>query len=760
MKNLTIKMKLIIIASVSTFGFLLTAFFVNKIINDFHALAESELLVERLSSNAYELRKHEKDFLARKDLKYKDKFVKTVHDLENNEKKLLKDLTEQDIATKDIEIFLSYVKEYETIFLELVSLQEKIGLHPKDGLYRNLRASVHKVQNSAKKSNNNELLAIVYDLRKQEKDFMLRRDLKYVKKFESIIDKLLDTSTLMTPERVRNLEIYKKNFLFLVDAEVKKGLTSNDGIMKKMRATIHKTEKMNAKMIEDMLLAIEDKFTQIKIMVFILIIISIILVLVFSFYISFGLNKSIIQFQRGLEDFFKYLNKEVDNVKLLDDSAKDELGRMSKVINQSIKNIELELESEKNVINQVVQVMHEFEQGDLSQRINVSTRNQALSELLTVVNKMGDNLETNITKVLSVLENFSNLNFRAKVDSQGIKEHLEKLALGVNNLGEATTKMLQDNKRNGLILQDSSSVLLSNVNNLNNASNTAAASLEETAAALEEITSTVNNNSEKMHQMSDLASDVTASVSTGENLATKTTASMDEINEKVGAINEAITVIDQIAFQTNILSLNAAVEAATAGEAGKGFAVVAQEVRNLASRSAEAAKEIKTLVEDANVKANEGKTISTEMIQGYSQLNTNISKTIELINEVSSASKEQQVGISQINDAVNSLDKQTQENASVATQTYDIATQTAKISEDIVEDANKKEFDGKDNISIDSIKTKSTKQKIVQAAPVKANTTKSSVFQSETKKSTNSIQAQTKTITANNTKDDDEWESF
>ncbi|WP_417332495.1 methyl-accepting chemotaxis protein [Halarcobacter sp.] len=760
MKNLTIKMKLIIIASVSTFGFLLTAFFVNKIIYDFHILAESQLLVERLSSNAYELRKHEKDFLARKDLKYKDKFVKTVDDLEKNEKMLLKDLTEQDIATEDIETFLTYVKEYESVFLDLVTLQQQIGLNPKDGLYGSLRASVHKVQESAKKSNNSELLAIVYDLRKQEKDFMLRRDLKYVKKFESIIDKLLASSTLMTPERVKNLETYKKDFLSLIDAEVKKGLTSNDGIMKEMRATIHKTEKMHSKMTEDILNAIEDKFTQIKIMIFSLIVISIILVLVFSFYISNGLNKSIYAFQEGLEDFFRYLNKEVDSVKLLDDDSKDEVGTMSKVINQNIKNIERELESEKNVINQVVQVMHEFEQGDLSQRINVSTKNKGLSELLTVVNKMGDNLETNISKVLAVLESFSNLDFRAKVDSQGIKEHLEKLALGVNNLGEATTKMLQDNKRNGLILQDSSSVLLSNVNNLNNASNTAAASLEETAAALEEITSTVNNNSEKMHQMSDLASDVTASVSTGENLATKTTASMDEINEKVGAINEAITVIDQIAFQTNILSLNAAVEAATAGEAGKGFAVVAQEVRNLASRSAEAAKEIKTLVEDANVKANEGKTISTEMIQGYSQLNTNISKTIELINEVSSASKEQQVGISQINDAVNSLDKQTQENASVATQTYDIATQTAKISEDIVEDADKKEFDGKDNINIDSIKTKSTKQKTVQSAPIKASTPKTTVSQSETKKSLNSTKTQSKTITANNTKDDDEWESF
>ncbi|RXJ90872.1 chemotaxis protein [Arcobacter sp. CECT 8983] len=749
MKNLKIKMKLVILALASTFGFLLTAFFVNKIIQDFHVLAESQLLVERLSSNTYELRKHEKDFLARKDLKYKDKFLKTVDDLENNKKRLLKDLKQENIATEDIETFLSYVKEYERVFLELVTIQQKIGLNPKDGLYGSLRASVHKVQDSAKKSNSNELLAIVYDLRKQEKDFMLRRDLKYVKKFESKIDKLLVSSTLMTPERVKNLETYKKDFLSLIDAEVKKGLTSNDGIMKEMRTTIHKTEKMHAKMTEDILNAIEDKFTQIKIMIFTLIVISIILVLVFSFYISNGLNKSIYAFQKGLEEFFRYLNKEVDSVKLLDDSSKDEVGTMSKVINQNIKNIELELEREKNVINQVVQVMHEFEQGDLSQRINVSTRNQGLNELLTVVNKMGDNLETNINKVLLVLESFSNLDFRVKVDSQGIKEHLEKLALGVNNLGEATTKMLQDNKRNGLILQDSSSILLENVNNLNNASNTAAASLEETAAALEEITSTVNNNSEKMYQMSNLASDVTSSVSTGENLASRTTASMDEINEKVGAINEAITVIDQIAFQTNILSLNAAVEAATAGEAGKGFAVVAAEVRNLASRSAEAAKKIKGLVEDANIKANEGKTISTEMIQGYSQLNTNITKTIELINEVSSASKEQQVGISQINDAVNSLDKQTQENASVATQTYDIATQTAKISEDIVEEADKKEFDGKDNINIDSIKTKSTKEKTVQATTVKASATKI----------TNSIQPQTKTITANNTKDD-EWESF
>ena len=105
---------------------------------------------------------------------------------------------------------------------------------------------------------------------------------------------------------------------------------------------------------------------------------------------------------------------------------------------------------------------------------------------------------------------------------------------------------------------------------------------------------------------------------------------MDEINKEVSSINEAIEVIDQIAFQTNILSLNAAVEAATAGEAGKGFAVVAQEVRNLASRSAEAAKEIKNIVEIATSKANEGKGIANSMKDGYTELNKKINETLAL----------------------------------------------------------------------------------------------------------------------------------
>ena len=247
-----------------------------------------------------------------------------------------------------------------------------------------------------------------------------------------------------------------------------------------------------------------------------------------------------------------------------------------------------------------------------------------------------------------------------------------------------------------LTLSESSNILLSNVNELNLSSNKAATSLEETAAALEEITSNIRNNTENIAKMARYSNEVTQSSAHGENLANQTTISMDEINTQVNAINEAITVIDQIAFQTNILSLNAAVEAATAGEAGKGFAVVAQEVRNLASRSAEAAKEIKELVLNATTKANQGKNIAENMIDGYRQLNENIKQTIDLITDIEMASKEQLVGIEQINDAVNQLDQQTQQNANIASQAHDVAIKTDEISKLIIVKANEKKFIGKD----------------------------------------------------------------
>ncbi|WP_228131128.1 methyl-accepting chemotaxis protein, partial [Aliarcobacter lanthieri] len=400
----------------------------------------------------------------------------------------------------------------------------------------------------------------------------------------------------------------------------------------------------------------------------------------------------------GLLGFFAYLNREVYNIELLKDSSKDEFGEMAKVVNENIKKTQKGIEEDRRLIDETITVLSEFEQGDLCQRLNIEVTNPALMQLKQMLNNMGENLESNINNILNILEQYANYNYLNKIDQKGLKEHLLKLARGVNHLGDSITTMLVENKSNGLTLENSSKILLSNVDILNVSSNEAATSLEETAATLEEITSNIRNTTHNIAKMSNLSTDVTKSVNEGEELANKTTTAMDEINAQVNAISEAIGVIDNIAFQTNILSLNAAVEAATAGESGKGFAVVAQEVRNLASRSAEAAKEIKDIVERATVKADEGKQIATNMINGYVGLSKNIEETITLISDIEMSSKEQLMGIEQINDAVNQLDQQTQQNAMVASQTNDIAIQTNNIAKLVVSNANEKEFIGKNDV--------------------------------------------------------------
>ena len=303
-------------------------------------------------------------------------------------------------------------------------------------------------------------------------------------------------------------------------------------------------------------------------------------------------------------------------------------------------------------------------------------------------------VDEDINEITKVLDSYKVLDFTASVPNP-----TGSVSKELNELSMIISQMLYSNMEIGTTLKKNAQVLSHNVETLSTSSNQQAASLEETAAALEEITATIVQNGQHVSDMSNNAHELSVSVKDGEILARQTTTAMEEIDTQTNAIADAISVIDQIAFQTNILSLNAAVEAATAGEAGKGFAVVAQEVRNLAARSAEAASEIKSLVVNATTKADEGKIIANQMIDGYEHLNASILKTVQLIEEVSSASKEQQSGIEQINDAVTELDQSTQENASVAADASNIAKETDGMAQTIVDNAAEKEFEGKSDFS-------------------------------------------------------------
>ncbi len=437
------------------------------------------------------------------------------------------------------------------------------------------------------------------------------------------------------------------------------------------------------------------------------IIILILIIVYLTILIIKDITSSLADFKNGLLLFFDYLNKKTSNVSLLKDDSEDEFGEMAAFVNTNIKQIEKTLIQDIALIEEAKVVMSRVNNGWYSQIIEKSTSNDSLEEFKNNVNNMIKSTRDRFSEVDLILEHYSNHNYLPKLNMKADDEKggvFERLVVGINTLQNSITQMLIENKSNGLTLEKSSNILLENVDILNISSNEAAASLEETAAAIEEITSNIRNNTENISKMATYSNSVTKSASEGGKLATKTTQAMDEINTQVNLINESISVIDQIAFQTNILSLNAAVEAATAGEAGRGFAVVAQEVRNLASRSAEAAREIKTIVENAKNKADEGKDIANNMIDGYKELNENIQQTINLISDIQNASKEQLLGIEQINDAVTQLDQQTQKNAAVASQTHDVSVITDKIAKLVVSNANAKEFEGKNNIRAKDIK--------------------------------------------------------
>ena len=424
--------------------------------------------------------------------------------------------------------------------------------------------------------------------------------------------------------------------------------------------------------------------------------ITIAVAIIVSLLFIFISNKVIVapldKFQEGLLDFFKFLNKEQSHVKELDVNSTDEIGTMSKIVNENIEKTKTLIAEDNQLINEVKEVVGSVSQGYLEKRVENSTCNDALNELKDLLNSMLDNLQklvgVNINDLSDVLDSYANRDFRKTLDVSTSG----KIGTEIVNMNKMITEMLKINNEDGTILQTSSEDLSVNVTTLSENATSQAASLEETAASIEEITSNIKQTNEKAQKMLNISSETKDASTNGKKLATNTATAMEEINDNVIAITEAITVIDQIAFQTNILSLNAAVEAATAGEAGKGFAVVAQEVRNLAARSAEAAKEIKDLVETATTKADHGKNISTEMIEGFGSLEEKIFETNQLIDDVTNAAREQTIGMTQISDAVNQLDQFTQQNAQVAEKANQIARKTDEIAKDVVDNVLKYKY--------------------------------------------------------------------
>jgi methyl-accepting chemotaxis protein len=256
--------------------------------------------------------------------------------------------------------------------------------------------------------------------------------------------------------------------------------------------------------------------------------------------------------------------------------------------------------------------------GDLSQELVVSSKDET-GQLLEAIATMKDGL----TKTVSQIREATDFVYTAA----------REIAAGNQNLSQRTEEQ--------------------------------ASSLEETASSMEELTSTVKQNDENARQANQLAINASASAVAGGEGVRGIVSMMGEISESSRKIVDIISVIDGIAFQTNILALNAAVEAARAGEQGRGFAVVAGEVRNLAQRSAQAAKEIKALINDSVAKIEYGREVVNKGGDQMDQIVDSVKRVTDIMSEIAAASKEQLGGIEQVNSAIMQMDQMTQQNAAL-----------------------------------------------------------------------------------------------
>ncbi len=423
------------------------------------------------------------------------------------------------------------------------------------------------------------------------------------------------------------------------------------------------------------------------------IILTLILLTIALSLLYFAIIKSVINPLHSLQIGFEKLLTSNDITTRLSVTAHDEIGKASELFNQYMDSIQKGLQEDQVVIDEIKEVVDRVGSGFFVYQVKGQANNKNINELKDVLNNMISTMKVQLITINEALMQFGKANFSHKLSIDNVSGEIGTVITQTKAIGNNVSEIFAMIQTSGDELANNIVSLTNSSTELSTAANAQAASLEETAAALEEITSSIKTNSENIVKMSTIANDLTHSATTGQELANQTAESMSQIDAQVTAINEAISVIDQIAFQTNILSLNAAVEAATAGEAGKGFAVVAQEVRNLASRSADAANEIKAMVQSATTKANEGRNIATKMITGYESLNTIITDTKVIIDNVTTASKEQELGIVQINDAVSTLDKATQQNASNATDIAELAKGVKRLSDDLTDVAANAKFD-------------------------------------------------------------------
>ncbi len=317
---------------------------------------------------------------------------------------------------------------------------------------------------------------------------------------------------------------------------------------------------------------------------------------------------------------------------------------------------------------EIQDIVRAVQQGRLDRRIDTLDKEGFFLRLSESINEMVATIGNTMDDINVVMSALARGDLTRQIENH-YQGAFGEVAESVNETVEKLSRIVGEIRSSAQEVSATAKEILDGNNRLSSRTENQASALEQTAASMEQITSTVKQNSDNAQLANQLAEDARETANKGGEVVSHAVKAMDEINQSSERIAEIIGVIDEIAFQTNLLALNASVEAARAGEQGRGFAVVATEVRNLAQRSATAAKEIKELIQDSVGKVDAGSKLVNQSGETLQEIVNGIQKVGDIVGEIAAASAEQTAGIEQVNAAVTSMDETTQQNAALAEQT-------------------------------------------------------------------------------------------